>query len=115
MDDETRSVFEYDGGQHFFSRRQRRRDPRKHQTARDAGWRIMVLYSEDVLDAEAPAGRRMLEFGGRRAHRIRPAPSRLLEERSGDDTESAVPPAVPDGPPRTAPGPVRRRPRGPGA
>lgn len=33
----------------------------------------------------------MLEFSGRDARRIRPALARLLDERSGDDTESAVP------------------------
>lgn len=91
VDDGTRSIFEYDGEQHVLSRRQRRRDPRKHQAARDAGWRLMVLYSEDVLVPGAEAGRRMLAFSGREQRPIRAALARLLDERSGDDTESAVP------------------------
>jgi hypothetical protein len=87
----TRSLFEYDGEQHFFSRRQRRRDPKKHQAARDAGWRILVFFQEDLLQAATAAGRSMLEFSGRDARRIRPALARLRDERSGDDTESALP------------------------
>lgn len=98
-DDATRSLFEFDGEQHFTSRRQRRRDPRKHQAARDTGWRITVLYSEDLLDSLLKAGRSMLAFSGRRERPIRPGLARLLDERSGEDTESAVQIRVPgDGP-----------------
>ncbi|WP_449282280.1 hypothetical protein [Leucobacter sp.] len=91
VDDETRSIFEYDGEQHVTSARQRRRDPRKHQAARDSGWRLLVFFHEDLLESLADAGRRMLEFSGRSGRPVRPSLSRLLDERSGDDTESAVP------------------------
>lgn len=91
VDDETRSIFEYDGEQHATSRRQRRRDRRKLQAARDAGWRVLVFYSEDVLDHPVEAGRSMLRFSGRAACAVRPVLARLLEERSGGDTEPAVP------------------------
>jgi len=87
----SRSLFEYDGEQHHFSRRQRRRDPRKHQQARDAGWRILVFFSEDLAGGPLDAGRRMLAFSGRSGRPIRPALARLLDERSGEDTESAIP------------------------
>lgn len=90
-DDETRSIFEYDGEQHFSSPRQRRRDPRKHQAARDAGWRLLVFFHEDLIESLADAGRRMLEFSGRTARPVRPMIESLLDERSGDDTESATP------------------------
>ncbi|MFC6233659.1 hypothetical protein ACFPZL_00975 [Leucobacter soli] len=91
VDDKTRSAFEYDGEQHHTSRRQRRRDPRKHQAARDAGWRLMVFYQENLLDDPVGAGRRMLSFSGRPGQPVRPSLARLLDERSGDGTESAVP------------------------
>ena len=88
-DHRTRSLYEYDGEQHSYSRAQRRRDPKKHQAARDAGWRIMVLFNEDLLEWLTAAGRKMLEFPGRPQQPIRAALARLLDEWSGDDTESA--------------------------
>lgn len=91
VDAETRSIFEYDGEQHHTSRRQRRRDPRKHQAARDAGWRLLVFYAEDVVGDLLAAGRRMLAFSGRPERPIGPALAALLDERSGTDTESAIP------------------------
>ncbi|MBK0417986.1 hypothetical protein JD276_02915 [Leucobacter sp. CSA1] len=99
----TRSLFEYDGEQHFSSPRQRRRDACKHQAARDAGWRLLVFFPEELVGRLPPSGRRMLEFSGRTQGRIRPALARLLDEVSGDDTESALPlpsRAAPFSPPR---------------
>lgn len=80
VDEATRSIFEYDGEQHFYSRRQRRRDPKKHQAARDAGWRILVFYSEDLAEGALDTGRRMLEFSGRKAGRVPVGLARLLDE-----------------------------------
>lgn len=88
-DARTRSLYEYDGEQHSYSRSQRRRDPKKHQAARDAGWRILVLFNEDLLEGLVAAGRKMLEFAGYPQRSIRPAVARLLDEYSADDTESA--------------------------
>lgn len=90
-DEERGCLYEYDGEQHFASREQRRRDPRKHQAARDAGWRIMVFYSEDLLGSLRGAGRRMLGFCGREERPVRASLARLLDERSGDGTEPASP------------------------
>lgn len=50
-----------------------------------------MFFHEDLLESLADAGRRMLEFSGRSGRPVRPSLSRLLDERSGDDTESAVP------------------------
>ncbi len=63
----------------------------KHQAARDDGWRILVFSQEDLLDEPIVAGRRMLEFGGYEGRAIPPALARLLDERSGAGTASAVP------------------------
>lgn len=94
----TRSLYEYDGEQHFYSRAQRRRDPKKHQAARDAGWRILVLYSEDFSEGLLPVGLRIMEFCGREAGVVPASLARLLDEFSGEETESAVPlPAQDDG------------------
>lgn len=91
VDFATRSIFEYDGEQHFTSRKQRRRDPRKHQAARDAGWRILVFYQGDLLEGLRAAGARMLEFSGHCGQAIRPSLAKLLDEFSGVGTESAAP------------------------
>lgn len=90
-DTETRTLLEYDGEQHLTSPTQRRRDPRKHQSARDADWRILVFYHEDFDGGLLPVGRRMLDFSGRAERAIRPALARLLDEFSGPLTESAHP------------------------
>lgn len=87
---ESRSLFEFDGEQHLYSARQRQRDAVKHQQARDAGWRILVCYARDVIDRPRDTGRRMLAFTGRAPKRVPVALSRLLDERSGEDTESAI-------------------------
>lgn len=90
-DRETRTLYEYDGEQHFYLRAQRRRDPKKLQAAYDAGWRVLVFYSEDLACGVLDVGRRMLEFSGREPRPISVRLSRLLEERSDVDTESAIP------------------------
>ncbi|WP_024355865.1 hypothetical protein [Leucobacter chironomi] len=81
-DEEMLTLYEFDGRQHLDSLAQRKRDARKHQEARDAQWRIMVLYSEDLLPSLHEAGKRMLAFCGRPERRIRPDLARLLDERS---------------------------------
>lgn len=88
-DPATQTLYEYDGEQHLFSRRQRRRDSVKLQAARDAGWRVLVLYPEDVLLGVQAVGRQMAEFSGRAERRINPALARLLDEQSGENTEPA--------------------------
>ena len=93
-DTETRSLFEYDGEQHFSSPKQRRRDPRKHQAGRDAGWRILVYFHEELVGELVTPGRRMIEFSGRTERVISPGLARLLSEASGTDTESASPLAL---------------------
>lgn len=87
----TRSLFEYDGEQHHFSRRQRRRDPVKHQAARDAGWRIQVFFHEDIRGGLLSVGHRMLAFSGRPGRRIPSRLAKLLDEQSGDGTEPTAP------------------------
>lgn len=89
VDRATRTIYEYDGQQHAYSLTQRRRDACKHQAARDAGWRIKVLFDEELLAGALPAGRTMLEFAGRTGRRPRSALAKLLDERSGTDTEAA--------------------------
>lgn len=89
-DFETRSIFEYDGDQHF-TRAQRRRDAMKLQAARDAGWRVLVFYREDLSLGLRDVGCRMLDFSGRRPRKIPVALARLLAEVSGPNTESAIP------------------------
>lgn len=91
VDVRTRTIFEYDGEQHHFSREQRRRDPQKLQRARDAGWRVMVLYVEDVLGAPLRTGRRMLEFSGNIPQHVPVGVARLLDERADHETEPAIP------------------------
>lgn len=91
VDEATRSVYEYDGEQHTYSTKQRRRDSEKHQLARDAGWRVLVLFARDVVEEPIGTGRRMLEFGGQRPRRVSPASARALDERLPGDTESAIP------------------------
>lgn len=91
VDDTTRTIYEYDGEQHFFSREQRRRDPRKHQAARDAGWRIRVFYSEEVVEGPLSVGREMLAFSGRAPGRVPAALAKLLDERHVAPSESAQP------------------------
>lgn len=91
VDEETLCIFEYDGEHHFSSRKQRRRDPRKHQAARDAGWRIKVFYVEDLLESLLVAGRSMLTFSGREERPVEPRLAELLDEHSDENTESAIP------------------------
>lgn len=91
VDEETRSIFEYDGEQHFSSRKQRRRDPRKHQAARDAGWRILVFYHEDIAEGSLSIGRKMLDFSRRAQKRVPATLAGLLDEVAGAPTESALP------------------------
>lgn len=50
-----------------------------------------MFFQEDLLQAATAARRSMLKFSGRDARMIRPALAGLLDERSGDDTESALP------------------------
>ena len=90
VDRKSRSLFEYDGDQHLFSREQRKRDARKHQGARDAGWRIRVLYHEDLTRDLLAAGQSMLRFSGRTARRVPEGLARLLDETFGRDAESAI-------------------------
>lgn len=90
VDRKSRSLFEYDGDQHLFSREQRKRDARKHQGARDAGWRIRVLYHEDLTRDLLAAGQSMLRFSGRTARRVPAGLARLLDETFGRDAESAI-------------------------
>lgn len=91
VDVRTRTIFEYDGEQHHFSRKQRRRDPQKLQKARDAGWRVMVLYVEDVLDTPLQTGQRMLEFSGNTPRPVPVSMLRLLDECAEHETVPAIP------------------------
>lgn len=87
----SRSLFEFDGEQHLLTLGQRKRDARKHQGARDAGWRILVFYREELTGDLLPAGRSMLEFSGRVAHRVPAGLARLLDETAAGASESAIP------------------------
>lgn len=91
VDETTRSIFEYDGEQHLVSRRQRRRDARRLQAARDARWRVFVCFHEDLRGGLLRLGERMLEFSGGRGRAVRPALARMLDEEPAGPTESAVP------------------------
>lgn len=97
-DVKSRSLFEFDGEQHLRLLSQRKRDARKHQDARDAGWRILVFYREDLLGGLLPAGRRMLSFSGRTARRVAPGLARLLDETAAGEAESAIPVHRPSSP-----------------
>lgn len=90
FDEATGSLFEYDGEQHLYLSRQRRRDPKRLQHARDAGYRVMLLFREDILAGLLPAGRSMLEFNGGSGKAIRRTRASLLDEWSGDATEAAI-------------------------
>lgn len=90
-DDKSRSLFEYDGEQHLYSAHQRRRDARKHQQARDAGWRILVFYAEDILAYPERSLQNMLEFTDQKRGHVRPSIARLLDESFDGASESSQP------------------------
>jgi very-short-patch-repair endonuclease len=90
-DEESRTLFEFDGEQHRLHRAQYLRDLSRHERARDAGWRVLRFHREDVVDRFLETGGRMVEATGRAPAPVPPTLRRLLDERASPGTRSALP------------------------
>ena len=61
---QARIAIEYDGAHHYSSQHQMRSDVARKENMERLGWRVVVLYSHDVLTAwEATCGRLITAFG----------------------------------------------------
>lgn len=80
-DEDSRSLFEYDGEQHRLNRQQYLRDLHRLDAARDAGWRPVLFHVEDVLRRQQATGQRMLLHTGRSGNRVPSTVRAFLNER----------------------------------
>lgn len=88
-DEETRSLYEYDGEQHRLDRKQYLRDLDRFAQVAETDWRPLRLHREQVLGEPIATGHRMLRHAGREPSPVSAPLRRLLAERSGRGTEAA--------------------------
>ncbi|MFF3063371.1 DUF559 domain-containing protein [Oerskovia sp. NPDC057915] len=61
---QARIAIEYDGAHHYSSQHQMRSDVARRENLERLGWRVIVIYSQDVLTAwDATCGRLLTAFG----------------------------------------------------
>jgi very-short-patch-repair endonuclease len=90
-DEDSMSLFEYDGEQHRLSTRQYRHDLRRLDNVRAEGWRPLRLHAEDILQTPLETGQRMLAHAGRKAAQVSGPFSELLTEQAPGPVVSAQP------------------------
>ncbi|MFJ2300260.1 DUF559 domain-containing protein [Oerskovia paurometabola] len=81
---QARIAIEYDGAHHYSSQHQMRSDVARRENMERLGWRVIVLYSQDVLTAgEATCGRLLTAFGdqGVDPRRLTDAPDTSVRPR----------------------------------
>lgn len=81
VDRERRLIIEYDGEHHRRDRAQCLKDQRRLDSARAAGYRILRLHREDVLDRPQETARRIADFLERPLRPVSAALRRLFAER----------------------------------
>ncbi|GAA3231933.1 DUF559 domain-containing protein [Oerskovia jenensis] len=81
---QARIAIEYDGAHHYASQHQMRSDVARRENMERLGWRVVVLYSQDVLTAwDATCGRLLTAFGdqGVDPRRLADAPDASVRPR----------------------------------
>lgn len=81
VDRERKLIVEYDGEQHRSDRAQYLKDQRRLDAARAAGYQILRLHREDVLDRRQETARRVADFLGMPLRPISGALRRFFAER----------------------------------